>query len=307
MSGKRARSGEIMEPGESADQFLVEQIRKGSQPAWRQLIDRYTGRLFAFARARTASLSDAEDLVQETFVGFLQSVGHYDSARPLETYLFTILRYKLYDLLRQRKPNVVSEPVDAEGWWDHVVPGSSETPSGVAVLAEAQEQQERLLVDVLRQLIAELREREAFNDLRVIELTFFAGKRNLDIADLLSMDQKAVAGVKFRAIQKLQKYLGQRDPEALACLDETRADITVARVWREHRITCLKRSTLGSYLLGVLEEPWQSHTQFHLDVTGCPLCLANLADLEAEEEDLTPADTERMFASSVGFLRKTEA
>ena len=295
-----------MVPGESADQFLVEQIRTGSQPAWRQLIDRYSGRLFAFARSRTAGLGDAEDLVQETFVGFLQSVGHYDPSRSLETYLFTILRYKLYDLLRQRKPNVVSEPLDAEGWWDHVVPGSTETPSRIAALAEAERQQERLLVDVLRQLINELRDRDAFRDLQVIELAFFAGRRNLDIADLLDMDQKAVAGVKFRAIQKLQKYLGQRDPESLACLDEANADVTVARVWREHRITCLKRGTLGSYLLGVLDEPWQSHTQFHLDVAGCPICLANLSDLESEEDERTPADTQRMFASSVGFLRKTQ-
>jgi RNA polymerase sigma-70 factor (ECF subfamily) len=83
---------DVMDPGANADHFLVEQIRTGSEPAWRQLIDRYTGRLLAFARARTASLSDAEDLVQEAFVGFLQSLGHYDPSRPLETYLFTILR-----------------------------------------------------------------------------------------------------------------------------------------------------------------------------------------------------------------------
>ena len=294
----------VMDPGGNADQFLVEQIRKGSEPAWRQLIDRYTGRLLAFARARTASLSDAEDLVQETFVGFLQSRTHFDPARSLETYLFTILRYKLYDLLRQRKATVLAEPADAEGWWEQIVPGSTETPSGIAVTAEAQRQQEQLLSEMLKELIHELRDRDAFGDLQVIELTFFAGKRNLEIADLLDIDQKAVAGIKFRAIQKLQKYLGQRDPTSLACLDEANADVTVARVWREQRLTCLKRSTLGSYLLGVLDEPWHSYTQFHLDVVGCPMCLANLADLEAEEDDRTPADTERMFASSVGFLKE---
>ncbi|MGB2986099.1 MAG: sigma-70 family RNA polymerase sigma factor [Phycisphaerae bacterium] len=295
-----------MDPGGSADQFLVEQIREGSERAWRQLIDRFAGRLLAFARARTASLSDAEDLVQETFVGFLQSRAHYDPSRSLETYLYTILRYKLYDLLRQRKATVLSEPSNDEGWWDHIAPGSTETPSGIAVAAEAQRQQEDLLADVLIQLIHELRDREAFGDLQVIELIFFAGQRNLDIAELLDMDQKAVAGIKFRAIQKLQKYLGQRDPASLACLDETTADVTVSRVWREGRLTCLKRSTLGSYLLGVLDEPWRSYTQFHLDVVGCPMCLANLADLESEEEEWAPADAERMFASSVGFLRRSQ-
>ncbi len=99
-----------MDPGGNADHFLVEQIRDGREEAWRQLIDRYSGRLLAFARARTPGLSDAEDLVQETFIGFLQSLANYDASRSLETYLFTILRYKLYDLLRQRKLRVVSEP-----------------------------------------------------------------------------------------------------------------------------------------------------------------------------------------------------
>ena len=294
-----------MDANVDADQFLIEQIREGSEPAWRQLIDRYTGRLLAFARTRTAGLSDAEDLVQETFVGFLQSRSHYDSSRSLETYLYTILRYKLYDLLRKKKPNVISEPADAEGWWDRVVPGTEETPSGQAVTAEAERQQEELLRDILKQLIREYRDRDAFQDLQVIELAFYKGTRNLDIADLLDMDQKAVAGVKFRAIQKLQKYIGKRDDDTLACLDEEYADVTVARVWRERRLTCLKRSTLGSYQLGVLEEPWLGYTQFHLDVVGCPMCLANLADLEAEEEEGEQADTQRMFASSVGFLSRT--
>ncbi len=295
----------MSEPGGNADHFLVEQIKSGSESAWRQLIDRYSGRLLAFARARTSSLSDAEDLVQEAFVGFLQSLGHYDSARPLETYLFTILRYKLYDLLRQRKITVLSEPADVDGGWDQILPGSTESPSGAAVMAEAQSQQKTLLGQLLKQLINELRDRDAFGDLEVIELTFFAGKRNLDIADLLEIDQKAVAGIKFRAIQKLQKFLAQRDPDALRCLDEENADVAVARVWREQRLTCLKRSTLGSYLLGVLEEPWKSYTQFHLDVVGCAMCVANLEDLESEEEDRTATDNERMFASSVGFLKKT--
>lgn len=296
--------GEPTQPG-NADQFLVEEISQGSQGAWRQLIDRFSGRLLAFARARTAGLSDAEDLVQDTFVGFLQSLTHYDRSRSLETYLFTILRYKLYDLLRQRKTNVISEPPESEDWWDRIDPGSSETPSGIAARAEASAQQEKLLAELLRRLIRELRDRSAFQDLQVIELVFFAGMRNLNVADLLEIDQKAVAGIKFRAIQKLQKYLSGRDDVPDVSLDESRADVTVARVWREHRLTCLKRSTLGSYSLGVLDDPWFSYTQFHLDVVGCPMCVANLTDIEAEQDDDTRACAEDLFQSSVGFLSHT--
>ncbi len=293
-----------MDNAGGADDFLVERIRAGDQSAWRLLIDRYSGRLHAFARARAPTLSDAEDLVQDTFVGFLQSLGHYDPARSLETYLFTIVRYKLYDILRQKKLPMTLESIEGEDWWDHDLADKGESPSGAAALAEDAKGQQKLLGDILRQLIHELRDRSAFQDLQVIELVFFAGRRNLDIAELLDMDQKAVAGVKFRAIQKLQKFLSELDPSALSCLDETHADVTVPRVWREQRLTCLKRGTLGSYLVGVLEEPWLGYTQFHLDVVGCPLCVANVNDLQSEREGEAVVDMDRYFQSSVGFLSR---
>ncbi len=291
---------------QGADEFLVDQIRQGDQGAWRELIARYQGRLLAFARSRIARFSDAEDLVQETFIGFTQSLDHYDRNRSLETYLFTILRYKLCDQLRSKKMAAINAPEDDEGWWDQILPPTGETPSGVAVRAEAVRVQESVLADVLRRLIHELRDRDAFDDLQVIELVFYAGWRNLQVAELLEIDQKSVAGIKFRAIAKLQKFLGEADETELAALDEASAEVTVARVWRERRLTCLKRSTLGSYLLGVLEEPWLSYTQFHLDVVGCPLCLANLQDLEEEDVAGSPREaSEQIFASSVGFLKTT--
>lgn len=287
----------------SADEFLVEEIRRGAPAAWRQLIERYEGRLLAYARQRTASLADAEDLVQETLIGFVQSLPHYDSKRALETYLFTILRYKLCDQLRRRKIVPLNEPADNDDWWDQVIPSDAETPSGAAATAEASQTLESTLAGLLRRLIHELRDRGAFNDLQVIELVFYKGMRNLDVANLLEIDQKAVAGIKFRAIHRLQKFLAQREEPLPVTLSEADADVTVAKVWREHRLTCLKRSTLGSHLLGVLEDPWLGYTQFHLDVVACPMCLANLDDLQsAELEDEQQRSTDSIFASSVGFL-----
>lgn len=289
-----------MEP-DNADRFLVEQIREGDQDAWRQLIERYGGRLLAFARARLASSPDAEDLVQEAFIGFVTSLPNYDSTQSLETYLFTIVRHKLYDLLRKKKLPVIETPADSEDWWDRVVPGTAETPSGILTQAEAQQAQEDILTRVLRKLIHEYRDRDSFDDLQVIELLFYGGRRNLEVGELLEMDQKAVAGVKYRAVQKLRKFL---EGDKVVLPDGDRAEVTVAKVWQDRRLTCLKRSTLGAYALGVLDDPWLSYTQFHLDVVGCPLCLANLQDLEEEEvAEGRPRAAEQIFASSIGFLK----
>jgi len=292
---------------ESADRFLIDGIRAGSEAAWRQLIERYHGRLLAFARARSAGLSDAEDVVQDAFVGFLQSLPNFDATRSVETYLFTILRYKLIDRLRSKKITPLVADAGEDDWWERIVPENGETPSRAAAAAEGATIQEQTLAELLKRLIHDYRDRGAFEDLQVIELLLYAGKRNLDVAELFDMDQKAVAGIKFRAIGKLRKFLEEAKEAAAAQFDGEQAEVTVAKVWRQRRLTCLKRSTLGSYLLGVLEDPWLSYTQFHLDVVGCPMCLANLRDIE-EEEDLEgagPQAAEHLFASSVGFLSRT--
>ena len=105
-----------------ADAYLIEAVQRGEQQAWRAVIDRYQGRLLNFAWRRLAARSDAEDLVQETFLGLLRSLPNYDPGRSLETYLFAILRNKLHDHFRkmdkgQRQSLDQLEPGDAPQAW----------------------------------------------------------------------------------------------------------------------------------------------------------------------------------------------
>src|SRR6266436_1005607 len=83
------------------DRLLVQQIRQGDARAWDGLIARYEGRLLAFVDRRLHDRPASEDVVQETFVGFLHSLPNFDDKRELQTYLFTIASYKLTDHLRR--------------------------------------------------------------------------------------------------------------------------------------------------------------------------------------------------------------
>ena len=64
---------------------------------------RVKGRLLAFVRSRLGAgkSSAGEDVVQETFIGFLNSLPNYDARRPLEGWLFSIASHKLTDYLRR--------------------------------------------------------------------------------------------------------------------------------------------------------------------------------------------------------------
>lgn len=302
-----------MDHVEDADSFLVAAIRKGDQRAWHQLIERYQGRLLAFARSRLREAGDAEDAVQEALLGFVTSLKHFDESRSLETYLFAILRYKIGEALtRKQRRAEFTTGFDIEDDSPSVIEAEdTETPSRVAAGRERAAHQSELLATILRRLIEELRDKGKLEDLQVIEAIFYIGMRNKEVAELVGRDEKAIAGVKFRALGRLQEFLAEatgQDQRSLMDESQVSSEATITRVWRQRRLSCLKRGTIGSYLLGVLDEPWLSYTRFHLDTVRCLMCRANLEDLSAESEQVGKDHlSEQIFQSSVGFLSRSGA
>jgi len=291
-----------------ADAFLIEAVQRGDQQAWREVIDRYQGRLVSFARRMLAQTSDAEDLVQEAFLGFLRSLPNYDRTRSLETYLFAILRHKLHDHFRktqkgQRQSLEALELDEAPAAWLE-----TETPSRYVAGREVVASQRQALVHCLRDYVAQCRGQGRFQELIVVEMLMVLGLRNKEVAADLGLNETAVAGIKFRVLERWRE-LTRCSPAARDWEEADLArDSTVARIWREEGVSCLKRSTLGRYLLGVLDDDWNTYIDFHVENAGCPRCNANLEDLQAEDERDERARQqlrERCFASSVGFLSKT--
>ena len=118
----------------------------------------------------------------------------------------------------------------------------------------------------------------------VVEMLTVLGLRNKEVATDLGLTETAVAGIKFRVLGEW-RTLTQASPQAHEWQETDLAqDSTVARIWREEGISCLKRSTLGRFLLGVLDDEWNFYIDFHANQAGCARCLANLDDLRAEDE-----------------------
>jgi hypothetical protein len=102
-----------------------------------------------------------------------------------------------------------------------------------------------------------------------------------------------------------------RSSEPLRCQlrklleDGDRGDHSVGAIWRRQRLTCITRSQLGTYLLGVLEADECDYVKFHLETIGCAYCQANLADLKAQQQEDEPKVEKRRrryFESSVKLL-----
>lgn len=89
--------------------------------------------------------------------------------------------------------------------------------------------------------------------------------------------------------------------------ERDRGEHSVGAIWRRQRLSCPGREQLGSNLLGVLEPAQQDYIEFHLRTIGCAYCQANVADLQAQQQESEPqvqSRRKRVFDSSAGLLKR---
>ena len=205
---------------QTADKLMLDQIREGDERAWSELIARFEGRLLAFVFSRLRDRTAAEDLVQDTFCGFLISLPNYDPKTPLESFLFAIAAHKLTDHLRRngRRPTVALESSEESG---AEPAGRYRHASSLMRSKEHRGIEESTLNRSLSELIEAWRERGEWERLKCIELLFVKGLPNKVASEVLNISEQAVANHKFAAISKLKEAARKAGAteEQLAILD----------------------------------------------------------------------------------------
>ena len=204
-----------MNGSSDADQILVDRISRGEEKAWEDLIGRYEGRLLAFVESRLRNRSTSEDIVQETFVGFLNSLPNYDRKRPLESYLFSICAYKLTDYLRRegRRPAISlnqGNPDSSSSPW-HGISGPMRVASSIARSGERRHLEEQAIIDALRDQISKWQARGDWTKLKCIELLFVVGMGNKEAAEAISISEQQVANFKFDFIARTKALIGRQN------------------------------------------------------------------------------------------------
>jgi RNA polymerase sigma-70 factor (ECF subfamily) len=186
------------------DAALLAGVRRQDAAAWQALIDRYQGRLLAFVEQRLQDRSAAEDVVQETFLGFLISLVNYDSRTPLEAFLFSIAAHKLTDALRRRgvRPRLFASFSTEESAPDPV--GRERKASSLAQSMERRIAREVVLQRCLQEWIAQWLSRGEYERLKCVELLLVVGLTNQEAAGRLGISEQAVANHKAFIVQKLK-------------------------------------------------------------------------------------------------------
>lgn len=95
------------------DPRAAETIRAGDPEALAAVVDAYLPEVLRAARGAGLPADEAEEVVQETFIGFLQAAPRFEGRCHVRTFLFGILYRKISDARRSREQARRHDPIDA--------------------------------------------------------------------------------------------------------------------------------------------------------------------------------------------------
>ena len=168
------------------DRELVRRVLAGQTDDFRVLVDRHQQPVFRFAAGLVGNREEAQDVTQEAFLAAFVNLSGYDSSRAaFSTWLFTIVRNRCINLLKQRRPIALNE-LNSIG---------DVAPADPIVSQELSQQLDRALAAL------PVEQRSAFVLAEIEELPY---------AEIARIEQTSVGTVKsriHRAKQRLQSLL----------------------------------------------------------------------------------------------------
>lgn len=192
-------------PGASIDSMddkeLVQAIVERRSDAVAELYDRYSGMLKALSQRILHDPSDAEEILQETFLQVWNQAGRYDPKRSsVSTWLVLISRSRSIDRLRSRQ--VKLRTATAAGREN---PDIHTSPKGVGNVL-GQERRKRL-----QEEMAKLPGEQS----KVLELAFYSGMTQSEIAEHTGIPLGTVKTRTLLAMKKLRQALSEEIKELL--------------------------------------------------------------------------------------------
>jgi RNA polymerase sigma-70 factor, ECF subfamily len=181
-----------MDPGGLSDEQLLEQVAADRDAeAFEILYRRYSRAIYALVQRVLRDRHAADDVSQEAFAAVWRAARGYRRERgTASAWLFAIARNAAVDAARARVPLVVGDPPD--------VPDHGPLPETTAI-ADMEAFEVHVAVDSLPD-----RERE------VIELAYYSGMSQTEVADRLSLPLGTVKTRTRAALGRLAGVLEER-------------------------------------------------------------------------------------------------
>jgi len=177
----------------SEESRLIARAKRGHADAFRELVESYKDRLFAYIWRMIRDHHEAEDICQTAFVRAYESLASYSENYAFSTWLFTIAHRLCLNQLRKRKA------LSGETDLTHIGSPDEDAATSIANSEEARR---------LRTMIWEAVDELTPPQRSAVLLFYREGKSCQDIGVVLGIPSVTVKSHLHRARQKLRDALG---------------------------------------------------------------------------------------------------
>jgi len=180
------------------DAAVLTRLKSGDRDAYRILVERHSRVVFRLAYRIVQNETDAEDVVQETFMRAYQHLDRFDMAASFTTWLYRIASNYALDLLRARQRQATSTLTPNE---------EGEDPLATVVAHPGPSPDRLLMSREVEQRVASAMETLSPQERTAFVLRHFEGQSIEEIGTALGASGAATKQSIFRAVQKLRRAL----------------------------------------------------------------------------------------------------
>ena len=187
---------------ETSDEQLVVLAQEGSEAAFNELVDRHTSVVYRIAFSMTGAASEAEEIVQETFIKVFKHLDRYSPEKAsFKTWLLAIARNQSINTFKSLKRRAAMIFIDKAGQENEGIPeeeryGANDTTAESLL----QRKQEMSRVDKAMSKLPE-RQRTALT-LKAVENLSYS-----EIGTIMKASASSVESLIFRARKRLIELL----------------------------------------------------------------------------------------------------
>jgi RNA polymerase sigma-70 factor (ECF subfamily) len=184
-------------PITQGDEIAIDKARRGDRDAFRLLVDRHARPVFRLAFRMTGNETDAEDMVQETFLKAWKQIARFDNRAAFGTWLHRICANCSLDHIRARKRKQDAHFRDDQAGDDPLAQVATGAPSPERMALSSE------ITGILTSALDELSEMER----AAFVLRHYEGHSIEEISAALGVQPGAAKHSVFRAVQKLRQAL----------------------------------------------------------------------------------------------------
>lgn len=179
---------------------LLRRARRKEADAIEAIISRFSSRVYGLLYRMTGSREDADDLLQETFLRMVRTIGQYEHNGRFEAWLFRISANLARDRLRRRRRRAATIGLDGES-------GEEETATEDRALAYDQPPDFALLRSESQQRVVAALDSLSEREREIVLLRHYAELSFREIAELLNIPLGTALARVHRALTRMRKAL----------------------------------------------------------------------------------------------------